>query len=340
MHLDHKYGHTVDEIRNSGFKSIKIHEFENHTDTSSMDEVLAKTIFGFSEYIRKHKPDLVIVHGDRGEALAGSIAGSFNNILVGHIEGGELSGTIDELIRHSVSKMSHIHFVSNQKAKKRLIQMGEIDKNIHIIGSPDKDIMTSKDLPNIQECKERYDISFESYSIVMVHPVTTNIDETSLMAKSLFSVLEKNKENYLLIYPNNDFGNEIIFKEIKRFETNNRFAIFPSLRFEYFLTFLKNSNYVIGNSSCGIIEAPFYGIPAVNIGTRQKNRSSNRWIINSEIHANNIVQSIVKAKENKVKEMGIKIKSSNSNKKFLQILSDKQIFATNREKDFQEADIE
>ena len=118
MHLQKEYGFTVNEIEKSGFENI--YTFENHTTESSMDLTLSKTIEGLSAYVKEIKPDLIVVHGDRVEALAGAIVGSLNNILVGHIEGGEVSGTIDELIRHSVSKMSHIHFVSNQQAKNKL----------------------------------------------------------------------------------------------------------------------------------------------------------------------------------------------------------------------------
>ena len=125
MHLQKEYGETIDEIYKSKIENI--FSFENHHN-SKMDIVLAETIKGVSNHIHYSKPDLIVVHGDRVEALAGAIAGSLNNILVAHIEGGELSGTVDEIIRHAVSKMSHIHFVSNEEAKKRLIQLGEVDK--------------------------------------------------------------------------------------------------------------------------------------------------------------------------------------------------------------------
>lgn len=116
MHMNSKYGATVDEIVKSGFENI--YKFINHDTIENMDRTLAKTIEGFSLYVGEIKPELIVVHGDRVEALAGAIVGSLNNILVTHIEGGEISGTIDELIRHAVSKMSHIHLVANDEAKK------------------------------------------------------------------------------------------------------------------------------------------------------------------------------------------------------------------------------
>ena len=171
MHNDQKYGNTYLEVQR--VKNVSFNRFDNKTDETTMDLTVSKTIYGFSKYVEKIKPDLIVVHGDRPEPLACSIVGSFKNILVAHVEGGEVSGTIDELIRHSISKLSHIHFVSNERAKERLVQMGENKKSIFIIGSPDVDLMFSKDLPMIKEAREKYEIDFEQYAICLFHPVTT-----------------------------------------------------------------------------------------------------------------------------------------------------------------------
>lgn len=142
MHLSSIHGNTIEEIEKCGYKNIE--KYVNHTDQCSMDEILAKTILGFSEYIKNIKPNLIVIHGDRVEALAGAICGSLNNILVAHVEGGEISGTIDELIRHAVSKMSHVHFVANKIAKNRLVQMGELEETVFVVGPPDIDAMLSR----------------------------------------------------------------------------------------------------------------------------------------------------------------------------------------------------
>jgi len=151
-----KYGNTVDEVRKEGFRNI--HTFINQTSSMPMDVVLANTINGLSNYIQEFRPDMIVVHGDRVEALAGAIVGALNNILVAHIEGGERSGTVDESMRHSISKLAHLHFVANKEAEKRLVQMGENKSQIFIIGSPDIDIMLSKSLPSLQKVKRRYGI--------------------------------------------------------------------------------------------------------------------------------------------------------------------------------------
>jgi UDP-N-acetylglucosamine 2-epimerase (hydrolysing) len=187
MHMNSLYGSTIDEIRKNGFENI--YPFINHDSIDNMDRILAKTIDGFSHFIAEIEPDLIIVHGDRVEAMAGAIVGSLNNIVVAHIEGGEVSGTIDELIRHAVSKMSHIHLVTNEKAKIRLIQLGELSSSIFILGSPDLDLMSPEKLPNLSDVKKYYNIEFDNFSIAMFHPVTTEFKSVQKDAKEFVSAL-------------------------------------------------------------------------------------------------------------------------------------------------------
>ena len=167
-----KYGNTYIEIIKD-FKNVKLYKFFNQKKNDSMDMVLSNTIKKFNFYLRKIKPDLVVVHGDRIETLAVSIYCNLHNILLVHVEGGEVSGTVDECIRHATTKLSHLHFVANQKAKKIIRRLGELEKNIYVIGSPEVDTMIKKDLPSLTEAKNRYDINFNNYAIFLYHPVTT-----------------------------------------------------------------------------------------------------------------------------------------------------------------------
>ncbi|WGK60367.1 UDP-N-acetylglucosamine 2-epimerase [Halopseudomonas sp. SMJS2] len=173
MHLLSKYGHTATEIYKSGFDEAFL--YMNQVDGEDMEIVLANTISGLSRYLHENKFDLIVVHGDRVEALAGATVGALRNIPVAHIEGGELSGTVDELMRHAISKMSHFHFVASDIAKRRLIQLGESGSSIHVIGSPDVDIMLSSSLPSISAARNRYNIRFEKFALAMLHPVTTEL---------------------------------------------------------------------------------------------------------------------------------------------------------------------
>lgn len=334
MHLLKEYGYTLIEVERCGFKNIST--FHNHTDEATMDLTLAKTINGFSQYVKEVEPDLIVIHGDRVEALAGAIVGSLNNILVAHIEGGELSGTIDELIRHSVSKLSHIHYTSNEEAKMRLMQMGELEESIFTIGSPDVDIMFSDSLPDLNEVKRYYQIGFKSYGVAMFHPVTTEVDVIEGKANQFVDALIESNKNYVVIYPNNDLGSKYILKAYERLKTNSRFKVFPSIRFEYFLILLKYSEFIIGNSSAGVREAPYYGVPTINIGNRQLNRASSSKIINVPCEK----ALILKAFDNLcniAEESTEKFGKGNSAKLFLDSLEASNIWSIDHQKQFKDA---
>ena len=333
MHNLKILGKTSDEIFKDNIKNIFV--FDNKCWESPIDEIMIKTISGFKEFVLKVKPDLIIVHGDRVETLACAITGSLNMIRVAHIEGGEVSGTIDELIRHSVSKLSHIHFVSNSKAKKRLLQMGEEKKNIFIIGSPDVDYILRKDLPSISQVKKRYDIKFLEYGICIVHPVTTDIKNIKKNIRKLIAEILISRKNFVFIYPNNDSGSEIIMKEFYKLKNNSRIKLIPSMRFEYYLSLLKNSNFLIGNSSSGIIEAPYYGVPTLNIGNRQNKRAKIDSIINVDFDRVKIANLLKKFFKKKIRFKKNKyFGTGNSNKKFIKILKNNHIWETNRQKTF------
>ena len=270
MHLIERYGNTYVEVLKDHYQNI--HVAFGLMNTQSMSYNLGSVVCNLTGYLQNIKPDMIVVHGDRIDALAGAIVGTLNNTLVAHIEGGELSGSVDESIRHAVSKLSHIHLVANEEAKLRLLQMGEESNRVHVIGSPDIDIMLSSRLPFLESAKQRYCINFENYAILTYHPITTEFSSIGKMIRNIIDAVIETGHNYIVIHPNNDLGSEIILNEYKRIEGNPRFACFPSIRFEYFLTFLKNADYMIGNSSAGVREACIYGIPAIDIGNRQLNR--------------------------------------------------------------------
>jgi UDP-N-acetylglucosamine 2-epimerase (hydrolysing) len=290
MHMLSKYGYTCEEVERSGFKQV--YRFINQNDSDSMDHVLAKTITGLSDYVREMTPSLIVVHGDRVEALAGAAVGALNNVLVGHIEGGEVSGTVDELIRHAVSKLSHVHFVANDLARQRLIQLGEESASIHVIGSPDIDVMNSDALPNIDEVRRRYEIPFERYGILAFHPVTSELADMRRQARLLVDQVIASGRNYIVIYPNNDHGSDHILDAYEALHRLPRFRVFPSMRFEYFLTALKHADFMIGNSSAGVREAPHFGVPALNLGSRQNNRADCPTVINLPMEADPIAKEL------------------------------------------------
>jgi UDP-N-acetylglucosamine 2-epimerase (hydrolysing) len=333
MHMNSLYGSTAIEIKKHGFQNI--YQFINHDSVENMDRTLAKTVDGFSHYIAQIRPDLIVVHGDRVEALSGAIVGSLNNILVAHIEGGEISGTIDELIRHSISKMSHIHLVTNKEAKDRLLQLGELEKSIYILGSPDLDLMNPKLLPAVSTVKEYYGVNFDNYAIAMFHSVTTEFEQIEKHARKFVDALIDSKKNYIVIYPNNDPGSLEILYQYRRLKDNPKFKIFPSLRFEYFLAFLKESDFIIGNSSSGIREAPYYGVPTIDIGSRQNNRVKLKSVFS--IDYQNILEVIENIERHTFDESEEHyFGNGDSDQLFLKLLNSKSIWNVKHQKQFQD----
>lgn len=276
MHLLDLYGHTVNEVRALDSR-IEIVEFSNQLGGERMDEVFASTASGLVQKLDVLKPDLLVVHGDRLEALAGAAIGALRGVVVAHIEGGELSGTVDGVLRHAISKLSNIHLVANAAAARRIIQLGESPDSVWTIGSPDIDIMVSAALPELSAVKEKYGIPFPKYGIAILHAVTTQSrEENRALAEAMLSAIKDCSLPFVLIYPNNDHGSDAILEVLKSIERAKEVRAFPSVRFEAFLALLNGASVIVGNSSVGIREAPVYGVPTVNIGSRQRGRHEGR----------------------------------------------------------------
>ncbi|KKU49671.1 MAG: UDP-N-acetylglucosamine 2-epimerase [Parcubacteria group bacterium GW2011_GWA1_47_10] len=340
MHMLADYGYTVNEIEKCRIPNI--HKYISYSGQAPQEAILASTIAGFGNYIKEFRPDLIVVHGDRLEALGGALAGSFNNIPVAHIEGGELSGTLDGHIRHAATKMSTLHFVSNQAAKARVRQLGENPKNIFVIGSPEVDIILSKNLPTLAQAKKRYAVSYDRYAVLIYHPVTTELDALPEQVAELTSAVTRSDINYLVIYPNNDPGGEVIRQYFqKQLSTNPRFRLFPSLRFEHFLAFLQNAYFIIGNSSSAIREAPYFGVPTINVGTRQADRISNvASVLNHNNKQDEILATIQKFSGKKTRFKPVKtFGQGNSAKNFMKILKQKRIWQASTQKKFNDLNI-
>ncbi len=333
MHLLSQYGSTYREVLKDQYENVHVAFGQQHTDDMSYN--LGVVMTNLAPYTAQVRPDMIVVHGDRIDALAGAITGALNNILVAHIEGGEISGTIDDSIRHAVSKFAHLHFVCNEEAKKRIIQLGESEKHIFVIGSPDIDIMLGNHLPSLEEAKAYYDIGFEEYAIFMYHPVTTEVPQLGEHIKRVIEALRISGRNYIVIYPNNDLGTEIILENVRKLDEEEHFAVYPSLRFEYFLTLLRHARFIIGNSSAGIRESGIYGVPAVDIGTRQEGRYDQNTLKNVQ-HVGECVDEITEAIR-RTDEYAIQCHNfglGNSTEKFLQVLDQEEVWTCEVQKRF------
>lgn len=333
MHMLEKYGLTKLEVRS--FKEFETIEFLNQRDGDPQDVILSKTILGFSDYLNEINPDLVVIHGDRIEALACSIVCATNYTLSAHIEGGEVSGTIDELFRHCNSKLCSMHMVSSEKAKKRVLQLGETEKNIFVIGSPELDLHSKNSGVGIHQVKKRYDINFDEYGICIFHPVTSEINTIKEQADSLFNALERTNKNFVVILPNNDPGNIQINEKIKTL-SKNKFKTLPSMRFNYFSELIKNCSIFVGNSSAGVRELPFLGICSVDIGSRQNRRSESNSIYPVSPFETRKLINIINKNWNKKFDKSLEYGKGNAAQKFVDILLKENIWSNPFQKNFQD----
>lgn len=284
-HLSPEFGLTYKEIENDGIKISKKIETLMSSDTSvSISKSMGLTIIGFAEYFDESRPDALLVLGDRYETLAVCCAAMNARIPIIHMYGGETTeGAVDEAVRHAITKMSLLHFTSTEAYRKRVIQLGENPDNAFCVGAIGVENIMKMCLMEKQELAASLSFALDKqYAVVTFHPVTLENDSAEEQFAELLKALENHKElKYIITKANADAGGRIINKMIDDYAVDNpNVAAFESLGNRCYLSALKYSAMVIGNSSSGIVEAPSFGIPTINIGDRQKGRIQAESVIN------------------------------------------------------------
>lgn len=287
LHLKKEHGMTINEIKNDGFEIFSTFEMflENEDTGASMVRSYAKAVEMVTYELEKSKPDIILSGFDIAANAAVTIAGAHMNIPVAHIQGGEVTGTIDESIRHSMSKFAHYHFAANDDACNRLIKMGERSDRVFNVGCPSIDaIMSVKDDTDILD---RYDLQ-KPYFLIIQHPVTSEIKESEIQIKITLDAVNESKINALIILPNNDAGYSKIMSQIK----SSKISSVDTLSINDYVNLLKNSSGLIGNSSSGIHETASFNIPTINIGTRQQGRLRPKNVIDVPHDKHKITEAI------------------------------------------------
>ena len=297
-------GHSYKQIIDDGFHIDEILSTNvQGTGTTSMSKSMGLGLIELSTALVQIKPDATLIVGDRFEIVSAALASSVNNIPVIHIQGGEISGTIDETLRHSITKLSHLHFPSTEISAKRIKQLGEDPKTIFNVGCPAVDYILSqeyitKEQMNTSDVFAEFDIDFnEDYGIIIQHPVTTNYKASEKNMMMTLEALQESGLNSLLVYPNPDPGATGIVKAIRKFDLKygERSIIKQKVKnipFEVYLNLLKNCKCLIGNSSSGIREAHIFNIPVINIGDRQRGRERTSNIVDVPHRKQSILQAI------------------------------------------------
>ena len=297
MHLSKKFGYTINEILDDKFKIDHKVDIKLVNDTSlNISKSMGIGIEKFSSCFKKLNPDLVLVLGDRYEIFAAAISAMLSRIPIAHLHGGEATeGLIDEPIRHSISKMSHLHFVASEEYKNRVIQLGEDPKKVFNVGALGLDSISKEELYDQKDLENILDMSFcDRNFLVTFHPVTLEKNSSKNQFKEILNALMKFKDfGVIFTMPNSDLDGEILFSMIKNFvkSRSNSFA-FESLGQQKYFSCLKIVDLVIGNSSSGLIEVPSFKIPTINIGDRQRGRLKAASVIDCDPSESAITKSI------------------------------------------------
>ena len=282
-------------------------------------------------------PDVVLVVGDRFDTLAIVMAATYSNIPVAHIEGGEVSGSIDESIRHAITKMSHIHFPATDDAALRIIEMGEDPESVYMVGATSLDVTRDIDYTDLEEYNHLEKISgvggriaiHDDYIVVLYHPVTTECDEAHNQVEELCKAVLRCDYQTIWIWPHSDAGSDGVSKAIREFREkipyNYPIRFFKSLPLEMYLSLLKESVCLVGNSSSGIREASFLGVPVVNIGSRQDDRERAENVIDVLCTDRDISDGIFKQYEHGHYSSDYTYGDGNSGRQIVDILKNKKI---------------
>lgn len=280
MHLSPKYGNTYQEIERDGFTidcKIPIIDEKENDDAITTVKSMARALLGFADAFSALKPDMVVVLGDRYEALAAAEAALIERIPIAHIHGGEVTeGAFDDSIRHSITKMSHLHFASTERYRHRIIQLGEQPSRVFYTGAIGVENVRMLTLLNKEEIEKEINFKINNDTILVTyHPVTLGFRSAKEDIKDFIAVLDERKDlRIIFTMPNSDTGSQVIFNAIYGFVQRNpdRATAFQSLGVVRYLSVMKQVAAVVGNSSSGIVEVPSFGIPTLDIGDRQKGR--------------------------------------------------------------------
>lgn len=326
MHYSTVHGNTWKDIERDGFQISENVEILLSSDTpSSIVKAMGVGLLGFADSLKRMKPDVLVVLGDRFEALAVVQAALIMKIPVAHLHGGELTeGAYDESIRHAITKMSNIHFTAAEPYRNRVIQLGEQPNRVFNVGALGLEHLTRTTFKSLEELKQQYNFDFSKpYVLITYHP-ETNLKENN--PKVLFSALDQIQDlNFVISYPNADNGYNQIVDEMLIFKEKypNKVLLVQNFGIQNYLSVLKNAVAMIGNSSSGLSEAPALKIPTINIGDRQKGRLRCESILDVPLCEQAILEAFDKVKvmsQESLEKMTPPLGSGNTSKKILDIL--------------------
>ena len=297
MHLSREFGYTIEEIKKDGFRiDAKVKMLHAEDTGAAMAKSIGECVWKMTEALTRIKPNFLVLLGDRGEMLAGAVAATYIGIPIAHIHGGDVSGSVDDSVRHAITMLAHIHFPATERSTNRIIKMGEDPSRIFIVGAPALDTVLNKKLSTPAELSKKYNLDLSGpILLVLQHPLVTEADEATDQIKETLNAIVELKNQTILIYPNADAGGRRMIKVIKKYKKYPFIKSYKSIPYVDYLGLMKVVSVIVGNSSSGIIESPSFHLPVVNIGKRQKGRERSTNVIDVGYEEREIVKAIKKA---------------------------------------------
>lgn len=295
-HLMPELGDTVKEVKKYFPETISIKSFFKKDNEVGVVDFAGDLLLKIRKILSKTKPDLILVLGDRVEMLCTALAGLYMGIPIAHIHGGEKTGTVDEVVRHTITKMSHLHFTATKSAVNRIINMGEVSNKVYNVGAPALDTILRKHLPTREELYSKLKIDLNKKFILLAqHPSSEDTETVQKHIKIIIKAVKHSQLPVIVVYPHLDVGGRQIIKEIEREKNNNLFKIFKNVDHQTFLALEREAGVMVGNSSAGIIEAASFKTPVVNIGDRQNGRERSGNVLDVDYDEKKIAKAIEKS---------------------------------------------
>lgn len=299
-HLKAELGNTINEVRKYFPKVLPIRAILKGDTKSGVTKFAGDFLLKVSEVLNQNRPDLIIVLGDRIEMLGTALACLYLGIPVAHIHGGEKTGTVDEVARHAITKLSQLHFAATKDAAERIIKMGEVKKRVYTVGAPALDTILNESLPTKVELYARLKLDLGSKFILLVqHPVSEDIENAGKQMAITIKAVKHFKLPVVVVYPHLDVGGQKIIKEIEKEKSNKLFKILKNVDHKTFLALEREALVMVGNSSAGIIEVASFQTPVINIGDRQKNRERSGNVLDVGYNEKEIILAIKKSLNDK-----------------------------------------
>jgi len=333
-HLESRFGRTVREIRKAGYKpDAEIKMFTRGGGPGELARALGRLGMGMTDALLKTRPDILLVLGDRGEILTAAVSALHLGIAVGHMHGGDLSagGNFDDTVRNAVSKLAHIHFPATKTSADRLVAMGESRRRIHVVGSTSLDVLRDVKLPDREKLEKALGMKLETPAVaVLQHPETIRPAAAPKQFRATLAAVRAKAASIVIVAPNVDPGSEGIFAVLAGTKQGDRLKIFENLSQENYLALLNEVDLIVGNSSSGLIETPYFGTPVVNLGDRQLGRERGCNVIDAPFERKAIEGAMDKALGDKafhrrVLRLKRSVKRQNASRRIVRILAGLEI---------------